>query len=348
MEKDRPDGGFRVAWLLRVLLARPGVRTSSRMFELIRWTTVHPALVHLPLGISALAVVVFLWAAARRSERLTFVADIALYGAAAGVLLAAPFGLVSYFVLEWPGGVAPWPALHLAFGVASTVLVLGFATYRWIRRRRPGGETAGWGSALAMLGIGAVLLFTGYVGGEMLVFHHGIAVSGGAHGALAPSASWPEEPPADLSDAMGRLRGAYARAQTELSRSLVEAPTPRRFEEIADAAAHIAETAQWIAQRDGGDEKQGAGVGGAGHDGAQQGGSGHGGEDHGSEGTSGEHHHGGEHLAQEAKKLLQEAQTLRDAAQARDITKVTRALGNVEQTCAHCHAELRWKGQHGN
>lgn len=301
------------------------------MFDALRLLTVHPALVHLPIGILVLAAVLYVLAAARRSERWTFAADASLAFGAASALIAGAFGLASYFALEWPGGLGPWPVIHLGFGVATAVLSTGLAAWRLWRRRKV--QLVSWGSALAASALALVTIFTGYVGGEILVFHGGVAVEGAAHGALAPSMSWPDGEPKNMHDAMYRLRGAWARAVTNASRALVERPTPQRFEEVREAAGHMSQVAQWLASRDGGENgPSGPGVGGGGAGGG-----------HGEHAAHGEHAHGGKGgVAQMGKKLLHHTQALQQAASSNDIAAVMQEVGQVSQTCANCHQQFRW------
>lgn len=297
--------------------------TGHPMFELIRITTVHPALVHLPLGILFLAVVLYVIAAARHSERWTFAADVAAWFGAATALLAGIFGFVSYYTVEWPGGLEPWPQLHLGMGVATVVLSAAFALTRAWRRRKSPVVGAGWAAGAVALGL--VAAFTGYVGGEVLVFHAGMAVQGAARGSLAPSLSWPGSPPEDVEDAMGRLRGAFAAASTTHQHILVEHPTEEQFREVARAAGHMQEVARWLEQQHESEDEQ------APH-----------GAEAGTGGSGGEHENHA-HLARMAGPLLDASRALEEAAQAHDVPGMSHALGDTMAACASCHTHLRWK-----
>src|SRR5438067_373935 len=105
------------------------------MIQLVRLVTVHPALVHFTLGAIPLLVIAYAVAAWRRSPGWTLVGDAALGVTAALTLVTATFGLVSNAVLFWPGGIGRWRGIHVGFGLASTVLLAGFALWRLTRRR---------------------------------------------------------------------------------------------------------------------------------------------------------------------------------------------------------------------
>lgn len=294
------------------------------MLDGLRLLTLHPAAVHLPIGILVLSAALYVIAAARRSERWTFSADIAVAFGALTALLSAGLGLLSWYRLEWPGGLGDWPNLHLAFGSATVALSLGLAVYRFVRRRTV--QVARWGAASVAVGLALVTLLTGWIGGEVLVFHSGIAVKGAAGGALAPSLTWAEGKPRGIHDAMWRLRGAWARVVTESASSVVEEPTPQRFREIEEAASHIQAVAQWLVEREKEDSSIALhthGVGGAGQD------------------AHGESVSDASGL-QMSEHLVDDARALGSAARAQDIEDVMRAVGRVTQSCADCHQRFRW------
>src|SRR5689334_19100194 len=95
-----------------------------------RWETLHPLVVHLPLGASAIAVVLYGFAALRNSERLTFAADIVTLIEALALGLATATGLIANAVVQWPGDISAWRYVHLAAGVTATVLVATFTIFR--------------------------------------------------------------------------------------------------------------------------------------------------------------------------------------------------------------------------
>jgi uncharacterized membrane protein len=271
----------------------------------VRLVTVHPALVHLPLGIAALAVMAFCWAATRRSERWTFVADVALWACTLGALLASAFGFVSFFTLRWPGGLRPWPQLHLAFGSASASLLLALSVVR-ARARQRGHTSTGWGSAALMLVVGAVVAFTGWVGGELLVFRDGMAVAAAGDGALAPahsSRALPEPQTGDVLSVMGQVRGAFAEIETELTEAIANGYPPTLARQVDAHAARLQQLAAWLEQQQGSDFQ---------------------------------------HFASQLSRHVAE---LRSEAAAGKLRPMLAAAGSIEQTCAACHERLRWNEQ---
>ncbi|MBI3181075.1 MAG: hypothetical protein HYZ28_02915 [Myxococcales bacterium] len=299
------------------------------MLELLRWTTLHPALVHLPLGILPLAALAYAMAVVRRSERWTFAADMALFIGAGGTVLAAGFGLVAYLVLDWPSGWAPWPVIHLALGASSTAAVVSAAVFRGLTRRRRMVASRGLAAISFLLVLAAA--GTGWVGGEVLVFHGGAAVRAAGDGLLAPPVTWPEGPPSSVADAMGRLRSTWAANNGALTRVLVDRPTEPRFREVAENARLIQQLARWL-MREG---PELTGVGGAGFDDEE--------EEVGAERRR--HGRGAtarEHLRQMAGDLLARARSLEDAALHQDVLEVMHRQGELTAACAGCHQHLRW------
>ncbi|HVZ37119.1 MAG TPA: DUF2231 domain-containing protein [Polyangiaceae bacterium] len=274
------------------------------MFEPIRLVTVHPALVHLPLGIAAFAALAACCAAARRSQRWGFATDVALCAAAASALVAAAFGFVSFFGLRWPGGLGPWPALHVGFGVTSVVLLSALAVWRAHQRRRWRALPT-WGDAGATLGIGAVLAFTGWVGGEVLVFHSGMAVAAAGDGALAPALTARSSPasPDDVRAAMGDIRAAFAALETELDQAIVDGYGPSLWGRIDASAGRLQQLASWLTKQGGGDFQRFA--------------------------------------AEVASKAAQ----AKSSAAAHNFSEVVGAAGAIQHACAACHVQTRWDQQ---
>lgn len=298
------------------------------MFEPIRWITLHPALVHLPLGSFPVAALAYLVAARYRSERWSHAGDIALVFAALTATLAAGLGLLAYFLLDWPGGLAPWPVLHLVLGAATAVLSLALMGWRLRgRKRRP---VVRWPGALATAGVMGLTFFTGWVGGEVLVYHAGVGVQAAGLGALAPPVSWPEAPPENLDDAMGRLRAAWGAASSRLSMMVVEKPSDAHYAGLAEDARHMQEVALWVIGGGGSPaedtEARGqAGVGGGG----TAGGGGH-----------GEHERAA--LAGMAEVMRAQAQELEQAARQKDLMAASENFGALTGTCSACHMQHRW------
>lgn len=283
-------------------------------FTPLRATTVHPAIVHLALGVVPVIVVAYAVSTRRRSERWSFAGDVALWLGAASALAAAASGLVANALVPWPGGLATWRWLHLGAGAASALAFVALAAARWRGFRR--GVLAGRGALAGAVALAAVLGVTGWIGGEVLVFHSGVAVSAAGQGALAPSLSRERGPPADLRDAMGRLRGAWAEATTEHARMLVGRPEPAGYARIAAAAADLAAAARWLE----------------------------------AEGPRIAAEHGGPDAAAAtelmASALRGRAAALAEAAAARRWSDVTRAVAAVTASCAGCHDATRWREPH--
>lgn len=298
------------------------------MFQGLRGITVHPALVHLPLGLVALAALAAVLSARRRSARWTFVGDVALWSAALSALVSGGFGALSFALLDWPTTLSPWPWVHLAVAAAGTLVLLAAGALRWHARRVAGVYRSGM--VAAVLAGAALLGFAGWIGGEVLVFHGGMAVKAAGNGALAPSIGGATRTPKDVVDAMGRLAGAFGEAQSELSQIIADEPQPRRFEGLGRAAAALLATATWIRiDATGSAQSSTQGVGGAGVAGAPT-------EDAASERA--------EHLGKMAATLEESATALQRAAAAKDVVGSAQALGAVQSSCAACHLHLRWHG----
>lgn len=288
----------------------------------VRLVTVHPALVHVTLGaipIIVLAYVIGWW---KRSERWTFAGDVALAIAALGTLAAAAFGLVAFLALDWPGGLGLWRWLHLALGVTSTVVLVAFAAVRLARRRRH--PVGGGASAWASIAIGLVVLGTGWVGGEVLVFHAGVAVQAAGEGALAPPIR-DHGRPGDVETAMHRIRAAWARITASVAEMVVEHPTDGTFDQIARDAAALRRHAEVVAELTSRGEPRVdtsprtpfpvAAVG-------------------------GEPAH---HVPDMARELADHARRLEAHARGRQLGPLADELGATTALCAHCHEETRWR-----
>lgn len=290
--------------------------------SLIRLVTVHPALVHFTIGALPLIVLAYLLAAVRRSPRWTFVGDAALFVTTAITLLTTTFGVVSFVVVGWPGGLGAWPWLHLGFGAAATTLLIVLSIYR-LRARRHEGHSGAFTLASSLV-TGAAILVAGWIGGEVLVFRAGIAVSGAGDGALAPSVWRASAEPDDLLDAMGRLRAAWAGVQTELARMTVVHPSPAGFGAVGRDARELERVAKWMQHY--GERTAVAGVGpmtASRRDDA-----------------SAEFAH---HVRTMSVELASRATVVREAAQGRDLDALALAVGDLSEECSHCHRELRWK-----
>jgi hypothetical protein len=103
------------------------------MFAL-RVATIHPSLSHLTLGGLPIVLIEYAAAAKRRSEAWSFVGDVAMIVTSLATIGTLAFGLVSNAVVSWPGGIETWRTLHLAGGIATTVLLLSIAAWRFSTR----------------------------------------------------------------------------------------------------------------------------------------------------------------------------------------------------------------------
>lgn len=296
--------------------------------SLIRLVTIHPALVHYTLGTIPVLVLAYALARLRRSERWTFVGDVALWVTAAITVLTGTFGFVSFFVLDWPGGIYPWQWLHLGFGVAVAAGLVSLAIVRArARRTRP---LTGNGTLGAALVIGALSIVAGWIGGDVLVFRSGMAVQAAGDGALALPLPGPRaKPPTHAMDAMHTIRPAWAAITASIAAMIVERPRDDQFATIAREARQIETTSDWLEHEGpktlektmGANEAPGIGGGPP--------------EPSGESPQEMFERWGGE-LGTTAKKL-------REAAEQRDIRAVTKAAGRMQTTCTGCHDDLRWK-----
>lgn len=310
-------------------------------FELLRIETVHPALVHLPLGIIPLALLAYLVATSKQAERRArwlFIGDFALGCAAVVTTISAIFGFISYFELEWPGALEPWPVVHLVLGSLTTFGTWVLSAFRVRARRRvnahvsaDGSAARAWTPAVGMAGVALGAIAAGYIGGEILVFHGGMAVRAGAQGMLAPPLALSARAPESLHDTMHRMRALWASSVATSSRALAEAPSPDAFSRIADDAERLQRLARWVSDW-------------ARQPPAQR----------GSNGGDADHDHGpsSEQSALDMDRLAQafeaSAQQLQAAAEQGDLRATLSALGNVSAACAECHVEKRWKDRSEN
>ncbi|HEY2747271.1 MAG TPA: DUF2231 domain-containing protein [Polyangia bacterium] len=190
----------------------------------------HPALAHFTIGGLPLIVIAYAMAVRRRSPAWTFVGDVALIVTAALTLATGIFDLVSNAVVSWPGGIEKWRWLHLGFGVTTTALLAILAALRIVFRR--GDVAIGRAMFAAALAVAAVAGFTGWIGGEVLVFHSGMAVRAAGDGALAPPVRDSDARPKDFLDAMRQARAAWASINTHLAWMLVQHPRDEDFRRI--------------------------------------------------------------------------------------------------------------------
>jgi uncharacterized membrane protein len=267
--------------------------------EIFRPVTLHPALVHFALGGLPIVLVAYLVARWRRSERWSFVGDVAVTITAAAAVASLASGLLSNALVPWPGGLETWRAIHLAGGIASALSLVTLAVARLsARRRQPVSGTRALGGALIAA---AVVGFTGWVGGDVLVFHAGMAVKGAAYGATAPPTSSRRRVPSDLLDAMRLIRASWAATSDLAATMIVEEPEERDFDVIVEQAARVEELARWVTGGGGQAPKEGS------------------------------------HFSRMATDLAMRVQTLGSSARQHDLVAVTTALGATAAVCAHCH-----------
>jgi hypothetical protein len=290
-------------------------------FTPIRATTVHPLLVHATLGVVPVFLVAYAVAAARRSAHWSFAGDLAVWVGATATAGTVASGLVANALVPWPGGIGIWRWLHLGLGLASAVVYVALAGVRLRGSRRA--VVASRRTLAAALGLALLLAGTGWIGGEVLVFHSGIAVAAAGQGALAPTIARTEAPPRDLEDAMGRLRAAWADGQTTFARMLVDRPSAEGYARVAAAARDLEVLAAWL-ETNGPEEI-------ARHA-------------HAPDGNTPELRNS---VAEMARLLRDQAGALEEAARGQRWSPLTRSLESVTRACAGCHEGVRWPGERG-
>jgi uncharacterized membrane protein len=306
----------------------------------VRLVTVHPSLVHVSIGAVPLLLVAYVVAAARRSTTWSFAGDLALFVATPFTVAAAAFGLVSRFALFWPDDLEVWRDVHLGLGVAATALLVLLAAWRIVRRREPVSTRF-----VAVLGLAALAIAgAGWVGGEQLVFHAGMAVRGGALGMLAPPLG-SARAPRGFVDAMGRMRAHLAAVTDDVSEMAMDHPDARRFADAAGNARALAETARWLGAHpesfperstSGSDEERVAG---------------HGGGTGGDRGRASDERGDADlgaadpalEIANYAPAIEELGHRLAGAAVAHDLERLAAVTGLAQATCAACHASVRWR-----
>lgn len=303
------------------------MQSHARMLEAVRLVTIHPIFVHFTIGALPIVVLAYVLAAVKKSARWTFVGDVSLFVTAALTLVTVVFGLLSNAVLEWPAGLGRWRTLHIVFAAAATAVLFALAIRRALRRRRAEVATDGT-VAWAILG-SALVGVAGWIGGEVLVFHGGMAVKGAADGALAPVTEPSHERPSDLHGAMADLRSAWAATTTDVAWMIVNHPDDERLARIADRAARIQEVAQWVSgegvnhYREHATEVDVYPIGG---------------------GPPAERTIDTrvDRMRALADELAEHAAETHAAAKAKDLTGVVKGLGAMQERCTSCHATSRW------
>lgn len=277
------------------------------MVTLIRLTTVHPALVHFTIGAVPIIFIAYAMGARRQDDRWTFVGDVATVVAAILTLGTLAFGAVSNWTLDWPGSLETFRWLHVALGIASTVLLCAFAVFRIVRRRRQrpaiGAGTVGFVGVTA-----AAVLLAGWIGGEVLVFRSGMAVAAAGDGALAQPTSGKPAHPRDVPEAMDAVQAGWGSASARMAGMIVREPDAKAFRDVETDAHELEQVARWM-QTDGAKKVS-------------------------------TH---ADAFRDVSKDLEERAGELASAAHDRDVQHATAALGGVERACADCHSKVRWQ-----
>ena len=313
------------------------------MFPILRWETLHPALVHFTLGAVPLILLAYSVGAWRRSERWTFVGDVVTIATAIVTIFVALSGWIALVRVAWPGGLESWRNLHVAFGLLTSVGLLVLAGFR-LRARSRGDLRAGLPAALSAAALGLSVIATGWIGGEVLVFQSGIAVESAAGGALSPGILPPSDritgrprtdPPRDLRDAMHRVRGAWAEMQTVSARMTVQKPEPEGFRRIVRASSQIEALFIWIEEHGASEILEPGAPMTSRHlvRGEPEGGV------HRPETRR-------NHFVRMADETRETAARVRKAAAGRDLAGVNAASGELTATCSGCHADFRWTAPH--
>jgi uncharacterized membrane protein len=275
------------------------------MFHVVRLGTVHPALAHFTIGGLPLIVIAYAIAVWRRSPAWTLVGDAALVVTAALTLGTLAFGLVSNAVVPWPGGIQDWRWIHLGFGIATAVLLAGLAAIRLVVRAPD--RAAPVGVLLAALVAAAVAGFTGWVGGEVLVFHSGMAVRAAGDGAFAPPVRDTTEKPKDFLDAMQQVRARWGSINARLGLMLVHHPRDEDFAQIEHDARRMQALTGAMAEY--GARRPGV----------------------------------GDTLTMMSQTLGGDADDIATAAKKKSLQDLAQAIGGTSSTCADCHESTRWK-----
>jgi uncharacterized membrane protein len=274
------------------------------MLQPIRLVTVHPLLVHLTIGGVVAVVFVYLVAAWRRSPAWSLAGDVAVTATSLITLLTFAFGLISNAVLPWPGGVDFWRWLHLGFAASVTAMLVGLAAVRLLRRNRhpvSGKMTAAVSVLIAILGA-----WTGWIGGEVLVYRAGMAVTAAGDGALAPPVVAAHGTPNDIQECMHRLRAHWGSTTARLASMVVQHPTAADFAVVAGDSAALEQLAGWLAE------------------------------------SAGAPQNPGDESSNPIQRLRKGAEQLKQAAQGKQLAEASRWAGEVESACADCHARFRW------
>jgi hypothetical protein len=200
----------------------------------VRLATIHPLLAHFTVGGTALFILAYAIGVWKKSAAWTFAGDAILWLTTLFTVGTLAFGMVSNYVVAWPGGLETWRAIHLWLAFLATAILLVVAVARARRWQASPSLAVTLGMLLAASGVAV----TGWIGGEVLVFHSGMAVRAAGHGSLAPPVSdrkWSK----DFLDAMREARGGWGGINAELSWMLVQQPTSDAWTRLIDDAERM-------------------------------------------------------------------------------------------------------------
>jgi uncharacterized membrane protein len=262
--------------------------------------TIHPALAHFTIGGLPLIVIAYALAVKRRSAEWTFVGDAALFVTAVATVATLAFGLVSDNVVPWPGGLERWRLVHLCAGVATAVFLAILAALRFAARDR-------LASPIVLVGalvIASAAGLTGYVGGDVLVFHAGMAVRAAGDGALSAPIGSPS--PKSFLDAMRDARASWGDITARAAWMTVQHPRDEDFRRIEAAAHSLEKSATFMAAHAKETPKPDA-------------------------------------VVSMSQSLAADATELASAAHERKLEDLSKALGETGADCVSCHEEARWR-----
>lgn len=219
----------------------------------VRLATIHPLLAHLTIGGTVIFVIAYLIGAQRKSSAWTFAGDAVLVVTTVFTVGTLIFGLVSNVIVPWPGGIEIWRALHLWLAVAATVALVGLSVVR-LRQRRHSDAPPSTVMALGILAVAGAIAGTGWIGGEVLVYHSGMAVRAAGEGAFAPPVT-DRKLATDFLDAMREARGAWGGITAELGWMLVQHPRDDGWARLAGDAERMQLFAEIMAKSPDMDER---------------------------------------------------------------------------------------------
>lgn len=210
----------------------------------VRLYTLHPLLAHFTVGGTAIFVLAYLIGLRTRSTAWTFAGDAVLWITTLFTLATLGFGFVSN-TMPWPGGLELWKAIHMWLATGATAALALLSLVRLRARQKSDG--IGVIVGLFMLVSAGAVAITGWIGGEVLVFHSGMAVRAAGLGSLAPPVT-DRQTARNFLDAMREARAAWGGVNAELSWMLVQRPDDERWLKIASDGERMKLFAQLMAK----------------------------------------------------------------------------------------------------